>query len=495
MLTRLVARGFKNLDIDVRFGPFTCIAGPNGSGKSNVFDAIAFLSHLAEKPLREAALSVRGGAGRLGDVRGIFRRKGDTYEDQMFLAAEMIIPRHGEDQLGQPAEASITYLRYEIMLAHRINPVVGPNGGIEIVRESLAHLNITNARASLGFRHTRDFRTTSIMGRRTTDYISTDQKGVIALHADSKGGMGGGRPRKIRAQDLPRTMLSSTAHGAAEHRTAMLARQEMASWMQLHLEPTALRAPDDFTASTSIASNGAHLPATLHRLSRESEGDGDVCARVANKLFRLVEDVRSVSVDVDEKRQLLSVVMTDRNKTPHLASSLSDGTLRFLALAVMAEDSHPRPLLCLEEPENGIHPKRIKAMLDLLRDLSVDPDEEVGADNPLRQVIVNTHSPKVVAEVPEDALLMMKIVPGEDGQAVARLFPIGGTWRANDENTRSTAKGELLAYLESPAALEPGADAEDSASAWQSARKPIRRVKESPELQMWLFPANTQAAE
>jgi predicted ATP-dependent endonuclease of OLD family len=43
---------------------------------------------------------------------------------------------------------------------------------------------------------------------------------------------------------------------------------------------------------------------------------------------------------------------------------------------------------CFEEPENGIHPFRIKAMTELLKDLSVDL-----VDIPLRQVIVNTHSP------------------------------------------------------------------------------------------------------
>ena len=43
MLTRLVVSGFKNLvDIDVSFGPFTCIAGTNGVGKSNLLDAIQF---------------------------------------------------------------------------------------------------------------------------------------------------------------------------------------------------------------------------------------------------------------------------------------------------------------------------------------------------------------------------------------------------------------------------------------------------------------------
>ncbi|MBI5604166.1 MAG: AAA family ATPase, partial [Deltaproteobacteria bacterium] len=60
MLLRLKVNGFKNLmNVDVRFGPFTCVAGANGVGKSNLFDAIRFLSLLANKTLTEAALSVR----------------------------------------------------------------------------------------------------------------------------------------------------------------------------------------------------------------------------------------------------------------------------------------------------------------------------------------------------------------------------------------------------------------------------------------------------
>ncbi len=75
MLTRLKISGFKNLvDVDVRFGTFTCIAGANGVGKSNLFDAIRFLSALASLPLVEAALSVRDEEGKTGDIRSLFRR-------------------------------------------------------------------------------------------------------------------------------------------------------------------------------------------------------------------------------------------------------------------------------------------------------------------------------------------------------------------------------------------------------------------------------------
>ncbi|WP_306191258.1 AAA family ATPase [Streptomyces sp. MK5] len=65
MLTRLEVPGFKNLlDLSIDFGPFTCIAGENGTGKSNVFDAIQFLSLLADRSMMEAAQEVRGGTWR-----------------------------------------------------------------------------------------------------------------------------------------------------------------------------------------------------------------------------------------------------------------------------------------------------------------------------------------------------------------------------------------------------------------------------------------------
>ena len=48
-------------------------------------------------------------------------------------------------------------------------------------------------------------------------------------------------------------------------------------------------------------------------------------------------------------------------------------------------------------------------MLDLLRDIATDVDEPVGLDNPLRQVIVNTHSPAVVSQVDDASLLVAEL--------------------------------------------------------------------------------------
>ncbi|MFM7438482.1 MAG: AAA family ATPase, partial [Snowella sp.] len=98
MLTRLKVSGFKNLvDVDIRFGTFTCIAGANGVGKSNLFDAIQFLSYLADRPLIQAAQLVRNKAGKSGDIRSLFHRVGDTYDEEMSFIAEMIVPQEAED--------------------------------------------------------------------------------------------------------------------------------------------------------------------------------------------------------------------------------------------------------------------------------------------------------------------------------------------------------------------------------------------------------------
>ena len=101
MLTRLKVSGFKNLvDVDVRFGAFTCIAGANGVGKSNLFDAIRFLSALADDTLLNAALSIRDAKGKTSDIRNIFHRSGNNFSDAIAFEAEIIIPREGYRRSG-----------------------------------------------------------------------------------------------------------------------------------------------------------------------------------------------------------------------------------------------------------------------------------------------------------------------------------------------------------------------------------------------------------
>src|SRR5262249_39934574 len=144
--------------------------------------------------------------------------------------------------------------------------------------------------------------------------------------------------------------------------------------------------------------------------------------------------VREVGVAADDVRELLTVYLTDSAGMQLPARSLSEGTLRFLALCVLLEDPSATGVVCIEEPENGIHPANIPAMVRLAEDLAVDPQFPIGEDNPFRQVIINTHSPAVVQLVDPNDLLFAALGPHKapDGSTVRalRLSPLAGTWRS-----------------------------------------------------------------
>jgi predicted ATPase len=459
MLTRLKVSGFKNLvDVDVRFGPFTCVAGANGVGKSNLFDAIRFLSAIADRPLIEAASSVRDEEGRTTDVRSLFHRVGNIYTNEMSFYAEMIVPEEGVDDLGQKAEASITFLRYSITLAYRSDNSLRSLGSLEITKEELVHINLSDAKKNLLFPHSAEWRKSAIKGRRTSEFISTkDDKGktVIRIHQDGRNGQALSR----LAMNLPRTVLSVA--NAAENPTVLLARREMQSWQLLQLEPSALRQPDEFTSPTKLDMDGSHLAATLYQLAHlnrsnptdvsDNEAEARIYSQIANRLAELIDDVGEVTIDRDERRELLTLIVTGRDGTSHPARALSDGTLRFLALAVLELDPQAQGLLCLEEPENGIHPESIPKILRLLQDIAIDVEEPISLDNPLRQVIINTHSPSVVMQVPDDSLLIAELKETVDSGQRFRRVSFGclpDTWRKNaPEEVNIVSKNKLLAYL------------------------------------------------
>jgi hypothetical protein len=117
----------------------------------------------------------------------------------------------------------------------------------------------------------------------------------------------------------------------------------MLNWRLLQLEPSALRTPDGFDAPSQLDASGAHLPATLYRLAKQSlsgigvrepgagsavpvaRGDLDnasALTHVANRLGELIDHVGRVRIDRDEKRELLTLLLTDRFGTELPAKAL-----------------------------------------------------------------------------------------------------------------------------------------------------------------------------
>ena len=467
MITRLQIDGFKNLrNVDIRFDAFTCVAGGNGVGKSNLFDAIRFLSALAdEKKLDEAARTVRDENDKGADAKAIFFQTPSGKLGPAKFAVEMIIPPQASDDLGQTAKGKTTFVRYELEICYRETLEERQQyGEIQILRESLNPMSTGKAHLALGFEHSVAWRRSAITGRRNKPFISTDAKSeetIIKVHQDGEGRHGSGRAYERPARKLPRTVLSSAD---ADNPTMMCAKTEMRSWELLQLEPSAMRKADSRSQDPRMDSNGAHLPATLHRLARTgATGENaatNLYQEIGNRLAELLGDIRHIEVEENERTDTLTVFATGKDGTKIPARSLSDGTLRFLALLVKELDVQSRGVICLEEPENGIHPQRIPAMLRLLRDIAADTQIPEGDDNPLRQVISNTHSPWIVQQLEPDALLIAESAPFLcEGKQVAsvRFACLRDTWRARlPEPPVITTLSKVLAYLRPSPALVSG---------------------------------------
>jgi len=443
MLLRLRVRRFKNLkDVDIRFGPLTCFVGVNGVGKSNVLDAIQFLRALTEHDMQEAARRVRSPVSGEFGLQDLFF--GGDVDQPMSFVVDMLVPKRVVDDFGREAKPATTLLRYEVEFGY----VQGAIPRLVLNREVLMPMKAGKAKALIGFDHLPIFRRSVVCAtRRKGPFISTSkdneqEMAEIKLHQD-----GGSRGQAFSPGRSPRTVVGGT--NAAEYPTVLAARREMSSWQTIQLEPSVIRTPDHIGGATRVDEHGGHVAAALDRLvtnelrdneqSEESvqnlenaqDNVGRTLGEVTNRLATLVEEVRDIQVDRDDARQQLMIVARLRGCKEMLGPrSLSDGTLRFLALVTMLVDPESVSVLCMEEPENGMHPKSVPSMVRLLEDFAVDPKEEVGSDNPLRQMIVNTHSPDVVRQLGDDDVLFVDHVDTKQGRH-AIVSAVEGTWRSD----------------------------------------------------------------
>ena len=156
------------------------------------------------------------------------------------------------------------------------------------------------------------------------------------------------------------------------------------------------------------------MPAALYHLANGAGKDNSaaVYGEVANRVSQLINDVRDVYVDRDERRRLLTAYVTGRDGTAYPGTIPIGRNSALSSAFCLSLDPDPRGVICMEEPENGIHPERVPAMIQLLNDLTTDVSASESEDqgNFIRQVIINTHSPAVVMQVPDDSLLVAELV-------------------------------------------------------------------------------------
>lgn len=388
MITYIKIHGFKSFhNFEMVFTPLTVVAGVNASGKSNLFDALQLLARLAEVDLKTAFSEQRGHPSEL-----FTQYDEDDYATEMEFIVEMLVNRKVKDNWGGEVDLKYTRLRYQLKIKRESN--ISGFENLYIVDERLENLkhNEDNWVKNYIPKTVLETWRPKVTGRRAIPYINTEDKSGSATIVVPQDGQQGNK-KVFPAKNASQTVLSSI--NTIDFKHILAAKQEMLSWKFMQLNPEDLREPtrQDMGIRDTITASGKNLAAALFRIKQDDEY---TLTAISRDLNNLLPNLTEVNVYDDKANRQFIIKVKGDDGREFSSRVLSEGTLRLLTLCVLQYDRQHTGLLCFEEPENGIHPFRIEAMARLLKELTVDfKDTEM----PLRQVIVNTHSPVLVSQL------------------------------------------------------------------------------------------------
>lgn len=328
----------------LHLGPLNVLIGPNGSGKSNLIEAISLLRSAPA----ELVVPVREGGG----VR-----------DWLWKGAEKPVTACLEAVVRYPAGEQP--LRYRLAFTET-------GARLEVTDE-----RIENAHASPG--HPKPY------------FYFGYEHGRPMLNVRGEAALRGLRKEEV---DPQRSILSQrkdpdqypeiTYLGEAFTRIRIFREWSFGRYTPPRL-PQPADLPNDF-----LAEDARNLGLVLNRLRREPE----VKRRMVEELHRLYDGIDDFEVVVEGGTVQ---VFFQEGKWSVPATRLSDGTLRYLSLLAVLCHPTPPPLVCIEEPELGLHPDIVAHVATLLR----------GACT-RTQLIVTTHSDVLVDALTEshDAVIV-----------------------------------------------------------------------------------------
>ena len=168
-----------------------------------------------------------------------------------------------------------------------------------------------------------------------------------------------------------------------------------------NINPFKLIIPQGLKSVKILDNDCSNLIAFLFTLSNDNEV---VFQRIQDDFAKCVIDfvrIKTPPINTSEGGKL-SLKFFDKDGNDYWADEVSEGILYFLALICIVHQPNPPKLLLLEEPEKGIHPRRIREVLDFIFQLAEDKDI---------QVIMTTHSERVLDEfedIPEAVFIFDK---------------------------------------------------------------------------------------
>ena len=393
MLTRIRIKGYKSFhDVEVRLSPLAVMFGPNAAGKSNLLDALQLLAKLGTsrtvkeafdppcrgKPLESFTIGEGGIRGLIAQERLTFSIEADLYLSDAVVEAvnreirEMRRPG-AEGQTGEAGKALARVRERE--LRYRIEVEMLPRSGIlRVADEYLAALNNKG----------------DPTGKRRPFIERQGEKLHLRLEGQAHP--------TYYDRYLDHSVLSMP-HYPPHYPHLVAARRELESWLFFYFEPRErMRAANPVKEARHIGLMGEELAAFLNTLRALEPRQFEA---VEKALRMLMPQMDGIEVDVSDLGEVELRLREGGVAIP--ARVLSEGTLRVLGLLALVGVRSPPALVGFEEPENGIHPRRIELIAELLK---------TRADLGQTQYIVTTHSPLLPDRMPDDSLLVVRRIDG-----------------------------------------------------------------------------------
>jgi energy-coupling factor transporter ATP-binding protein EcfA2 len=382
MITRVEALNYRSLrDVDVELGRFEILVGPNGSGKSSLLDVIAILGDV-----------LRAGPARaiLGDSRlGISQRSPDPrhlswmgHGDRIELAVEASIP----DSRRAPLAANgYQCCRYELALrvreqvslaaetlwltpkpseaATENQPDLFPKP--RSPRESI--VRPAGAKTPAGWR-----KVVNKVGESGNDYFMSETS-----QWNNPFRLG---PEKSALGNLPEDEDRFPA-------ATWFKRLLMEGVQRIVLSSDAIRKPSPPGLPKALQPDGSNLPWIVQALDESTR------QRWIAHLQTALPDLEGISTieRPEDKHRYLVLRYSGGLDAPSWL--VSDGTLRLLALTLMAYVPGLSGIYLIEEPENGIHPHAVETVFEALSQVYD------------AQILCASHSPLMVARAAPENLL------------------------------------------------------------------------------------------
>lgn len=406
MIEQIAVRRYKCLSrVDLRLLPFQVLIGPNASGKSTFLDTIAFLSELLREGAERAVLNRANSLNEL-----VWKRE----REELQFAVELRLPEVLQARVQKNGEG-YTHCRYEVSIG--VDP---QQGGIRPLGENFFLVRKADRPSQVVQRSLFPkeplLPDTILLGKhRHTPrgwkrVVSLTEEGKAYLRSETTEWNFPLRPGPQKAA------LALVPEEEERFPISNWARRVLTEGVQvIALNSRAMRQPCSPVAPRAFQPDGSNLPLVLRELQNKIRPKYQDWLHHVQTVLPDLAELETIERPEDRHLYLLATYNSGVKAPSWL---ISDGTLRLLALTLLAYLPLEGSIYLIEEPENGIHPLAVEAVFQSLSSVYTG------------QVLLATHSPLILGLAkPEQILCFAQTPSGATDIVSGKDHPALRDWR------------------------------------------------------------------